>query len=93
MAAATVALGLFLAREPDVLAQGESGQRPEQEVTLSLEFTGQTKLNLLLETFSAGPGTTASDAEKTRGVVQNDLTLTDLFNLVTVTAGLGLVPP
>ncbi|MDZ4804344.1 MAG: hypothetical protein SGI90_05750 [Candidatus Eisenbacteria bacterium] len=92
-AAAVAVLGLILTRGPEALAQLETGQPPEQEVTLSLEFTGQSKLNLLLEAFTAGPGTTVSDADKTRGVVQNDLALTDLFSLASVPAGLGLRPP
>jgi TolB protein len=96
---AALAVGLAMVTLPrlvarDAVAQtGEPGQRPEQEVTLSLEFTGQSKLNLLLEEFSADQGTTRSDADKTRAVVENDLTLSDLFNLVTVRAGLGLAPP
>jgi TolB protein len=75
-----------------VLAQ-EPAERPEQEVTLGLEFTGQRKLNLLLEGLAAGPGTTGSDTEKTRAVLQNDLALSDLFEIVAVRAGLSLDPP
>lgn len=79
-------LGLLLAGAAVARAQ-------EQEVTMGVEFSGQKKMNLLLEEFAPGPGTTGTDAKKTRGVVENDLNLTDLFKLTNGPAGLSRTPP
>ena len=89
-AVAAVALLAALARSAGpAVAQG-TGQ--EQEVIIGIEGNAQ-KVNLVLEEFAAIGGATNTDAKRVREVVNNDLSITDFFNIVSAPAGTALGTP
>jgi len=69
------------------------GQDREQEVHMGVEADQLSRINLVLEDFSAGPKATSADAQRVHDVVMNDLSMTDFFNILVARPGTALAAP
>lgn len=65
----------------------------EQEVRLGVEASRRERLKLILEELNPVQGATGTDAARVRGVVANDLSMTDFFDILPAPAGATLGRP